>query len=531
MGTISDRRKSKGKDIDENTQIHMSTEYTRHKPVRRKFNFVICGMLISSLLLGSIALSGGNMASAATSHPTTQAVAAEQQLSVSFQDEQALIRNLKLSVKVIEEKGFNINTISKILDGLNAVDEKLSSGGFVDKTELKPVILDVERVFAQYGSDGLLTLRNDQTTLASIKQQLGMTYNSNYASQSPVSKKNEVKILSAGVLIPSVVIDGVKQSYPQSPVIQNGSTLVPLRGIFESLGATVSWSNATETVSATKGSTEVSLKVGSEVAYVNGKQVKLTAPSTKINGFTMVPLRFIAEALGGTVKWDNETQTAYIESTKSPTSSTGQMVGGIKVLYGKHTYDSANQTEYNKVMEIVNGAIQGVDTVVFGGEKYSEYYSDYLNGARWSGNTNTTDHKEQERNKGLKSAENKIGPLVEEGLSKDEIIKVYKIVNVALNLLQGKADPGDGSPSSAADNLLYNRSDCDAEAQVYSAVFDSMSYNTAIIGGANHAQIIIKIGGSWFTTAAGAFEKVDVQKALKGGSAIVVDPTLGRSTL
>ncbi|WP_079912988.1 copper amine oxidase N-terminal domain-containing protein [Paenibacillus sp. 32352] len=534
MRNTLESRKSKGKDMNENTQIHMSTVYTRQKPPNRTFSFVICRMLIGSMLLGSIALSGGNVASAATFNPTTQPGAAAQQVVNYQEDEQALIANLSLAVKVIKESGWTPTALTNILDSLEKIDTKANSPfGFLDVASLKPIIQETEKVAKLYGSDGLSTLRSGETlteTIARIKRSTGMETILNNATQSTVSKKNEVKIFSAIETTPSVVIDGVKQSYPQPPVIQNNSTLVPLRGIFESLGATVEWNAETETVTATKDRTEVSLRVGKEVAYVNGKQVKLAAPSVRINDSTMVPLRFVSEVFGGTVKWDNDTQTAYIETGKGSgvtTSQTGQMVGKIKVLYGKHTYGSVDQNEYTAVLKIVNQALKGYDDIVFGGDQYSPYYYQYLDGARWTGDT----RDRSLQNRALKSAENTIGPLVEEGLNKDEIVKVYKVVNVALKLIQGKADPGDGSPSSAADNLLHNRSDCDAEAEVYSVVFDAMAYNTAIIGGANHAQVIIKLGGSWFTTAAGAFEKVDVQAALKNGSAIVSDPTFGRTTL
>ncbi|GMK39034.1 hypothetical protein PCCS19_20880 [Paenibacillus sp. CCS19] len=522
------------RNINNETQVHMTTVYSRQKSAKRTFSFVIKSMLIGSVLLGAFAFSGVNMASAATSNPTTQPVAAAQQIVNYQEDEQALIANLCLAVKVIKESGWTPIALTNILDSLEKIDAKASSPfGFSDVASLKPIIQETEKVAKLYGSDGLSTLRSGGTiteTIARIKQSTGMETNLDYAAQSTVSKKNEVKTLAAEDPTTSVVIDGTKQTYHQPPVIQSGSTLVPLRGIFESLGAKVIWNVHTETVTATKGSTEIILKVGSDTAYVNGKTVKLPAPSTKINGFTMVPLRFVSEAFGGTVKWDNATQTAYIEtvtSSRVSTSPTGQMVGKIKVLYGKHTYGSANQTEYDAVMKIVDEALEGYEDVVFGGEQYSQYFYQFLDGARWSGDT----RDRSVQNRGLKQAENSILDLVNAGISKDEIVRAYKIMITAGELIQGKDNPGDGTPSSAADSLLYNRSDCDAEAEVYSVVFDAMGYNTAIIGATNHAEVLIKIGDSWFRTAAGAFEKVDVKAALINGSAIISDPTFGRSTL
>lgn len=99
-----------------------------------------------------------------------------------------------------------------------------------------------------------------------------------------------------------VIIDGEVQTFEQSAVILNGSTLVPMRGIFEKLGATISWKADTRTVTATKDGTSIIIRIGSKTATINGKAVTLAAPATIINGSTMVPLRFVSEALGSGVE-------------------------------------------------------------------------------------------------------------------------------------------------------------------------------------------------------------------------------------
>jgi hypothetical protein len=135
----------------------------------------------------------------------------------------------------------------------------------------------------------------------------------------------------------TVLLDGQPQSFEQSAVFKDGSTLVPLRGIFEKLGAKVDWDNDTRTVTATKGDIAIKLKVGANFAYVNGRSVTLAAKAEIINGSTMVPLRFVSEALGAEVKWDNDTTTAIITSAggsvTAPTQQTdaGQTVNGISV--------------------------------------------------------------------------------------------------------------------------------------------------------------------------------------------------------
>jgi hypothetical protein len=112
----------------------------------------------------------------------------------------------------------------------------------------------------------------------------------------------------------SVSIDGVEQRYEQMPVIVDGSTLTPLRAIFEAMGARVTWEASTQTATGIKGGTTVQLTIGSSAALVNGKSVKLDQPAALINGYTMAPARFIGEAFGGKVEWEGKTRTVVIKT-------------------------------------------------------------------------------------------------------------------------------------------------------------------------------------------------------------------------
>ena len=83
------------------------------------------------------------------------------------------------------------------------------------------------------------------------------------------------------------------------PIKIGGSVLIPLRAVVENLGAEIHWDGSTQTVSGSKGAREFSLRIGSRDARVNNNPVTLNQPAQLINGNTMVPLRFVAEALGG----------------------------------------------------------------------------------------------------------------------------------------------------------------------------------------------------------------------------------------
>ena len=109
-----------------------------------------------------------------------------------------------------------------------------------------------------------------------------------------------------------VTVNGEYLTFDQEPVLQNARLLVPLRAIFEALGADVSWDNNTKKVTATKGDRVVTLTIGETIGYVNNTAVTLEAPAILKNGNTMVPLRFVSEALAAEVTWDPNTKTASI---------------------------------------------------------------------------------------------------------------------------------------------------------------------------------------------------------------------------
>ncbi|KUP22078.1 WG repeat-containing protein [Paenibacillus sp. DMB5] len=115
-------------------------------------------------------------------------------------------------------------------------------------------------------------------------------------------------------LIIKVTVDGVKLALVQPPVIINGSAQVPLNAIFSSLKVNVLFDKNTQTITATRGSTVIKMTIGKDIAYVNGKAVKLATKVQTINNTTMVPLRFVSEALGANVQLDTITNTISILS-------------------------------------------------------------------------------------------------------------------------------------------------------------------------------------------------------------------------
>jgi serine protease Do len=111
-----------------------------------------------------------------------------------------------------------------------------------------------------------------------------------------------------------VFVDDKKLSFSPSPVTKNGTTLVPMRPIFTALDAEVTWEPKTKTIFVRRDYTTITLQVGSSQAVINGTTVKLAVSAQTIEGATMVPLRFVSEALGGKAEWDSKTKSIRIYS-------------------------------------------------------------------------------------------------------------------------------------------------------------------------------------------------------------------------
>lgn len=138
-----------------------------------------------------------------------------------------------------------------------------------------------------------------------------------------------------------VLIDGSAVSFDVPPVNQAGRVLVPLRAIGEALGYDVGYDDATKTVTLTRASTSITLVLGSQEARVNGETQTLDVPAQAIAGRTMVPVRFVAEALGAQVEWDGVRKAVLIQSQlpASEPAGSGSTGGGTGSGSGQSSLD------------------------------------------------------------------------------------------------------------------------------------------------------------------------------------------------
>ena len=97
------------------------------------------------------------------------------------------------------------------------------------------------------------------------------------------------------------------------PLIESGRTLVPMRALAESLGCFVAWDSQEQKVTVIGSKDDVVLTIGSNKAYVGEKEVTLDVPAKIVDGRTMIPLRFVAEAFGAEVMWDSSMNMAIIK--------------------------------------------------------------------------------------------------------------------------------------------------------------------------------------------------------------------------
>ncbi len=116
----------------------------------------------------------------------------------------------------------------------------------------------------------------------------------------------------------TVTLNGVPIAFDVPAQIVNGRTMVPMRKIFETLGAHVDWVEEHQGIVSTKGSKIIVMKVGSNLMVVSDvmtlteNQVTLDVPPMIIDSRTLVPVRAISESLGVKVDWIPETRTVVL---------------------------------------------------------------------------------------------------------------------------------------------------------------------------------------------------------------------------
>ncbi|HBD62998.1 MAG TPA: hypothetical protein DC038_01035 [Clostridiales bacterium] len=159
----------------------------------------------------------------------------------------------------------------------------------------------------------------------------------------------------------SVYVDNEKIEFDVAPIVEDGRTLVPLRGVFEKLGARVDWNKNISEVVIKDENNEIEMILGKDKVIVNGEVRDIDVSTKMINSRTFAPLRFISENMGHTVRWDKDTSSVYItrENTSNAERSQFLKVGSKENLLALLEY---NGKLYNYIWAVRGIAVD--DAVV-----------------------------------------------------------------------------------------------------------------------------------------------------------------------
>jgi len=109
-----------------------------------------------------------------------------------------------------------------------------------------------------------------------------------------------------------VLLDGAVLSFDVPPQIINSRTMVPMRGIFEAMGADVIWNPDDRSIRANANETSVEMQIQNPRMTVNGEDILLDVPPQIVDGRTLVPVRAVAESFDAYVFWNAESRTVII---------------------------------------------------------------------------------------------------------------------------------------------------------------------------------------------------------------------------
>lgn len=135
-----------------------------------------------------------------------------------------------------------------------------------------------------------------------------------YARFSAVQKTGGTIVLQIGNA--KMTMDGVSKAIDEQgtvPVIRNNRTLLPVRAVFEAMGGTVGWDNASRVVSLTKDGKTLYLGIDNALSWDSkGRYYTLDSAPVILNNRTMLPIRFVVEYFGGSVSWNDATRSVII---------------------------------------------------------------------------------------------------------------------------------------------------------------------------------------------------------------------------
>ena len=152
----------------------------------------------------------------------------------------------------------------------------------------------------------------------------------------------------------TVTINDAPLAFDVPPQILNDRTMVPMRKIFEALGADVEWDGAAKAVRAEKGGKNISLVIGEAKMDISegdlSGSVTLDAPASIIDGRTLVPVRAIAESFDCEVLWEKETKTVKIFTEEGQVGALAELNDPSATAKQREAYQTAGSYLYEADM-------------------------------------------------------------------------------------------------------------------------------------------------------------------------------------
>lgn len=153
----------------------------------------------------------------------------------------------------------------------------------------------------------------------------------------------------------TIKVDGQVVALDVKPVIRDGRTLIPLRGVFEKLGARVDWLPASGEAVITRNGHTVRVTPGSKTAVIDGRTVTMDADAEIVSGRTLAPLRFLSESMGARVIWLDGARTVEILDLDKLAPEQKQLLAAFDNL--QNARGARQKTEYTSasiIMEVVS---------------------------------------------------------------------------------------------------------------------------------------------------------------------------------
>lgn len=306
------------------------------------------------------------------------------------------------------------------------------------------------------------------------------------------------------------VVNGTEKQMDSAAVIYNSRTMVPMKYAAEAMGADVNWDANTKSITIRSNGNTIRTTVGTTSLFLDQSEISMDTPVTVIDGRTMLPLSYAAQALGLQSSWDASTKTITLTDQVFSQKKEGVSVifvrpltqnnnwirientpaegyERLEVLYGKHAYGSNTQKEYSALLDMAFDAKKRLeeDTAKNGGWTGRQLVLDYQQGK-------LTPQRMAEVEKSLHR----------EVLMAD-VDTVYRVLlaNRLVRMIAPQETlelPENVSPFSAAARAIYGNGNNHSDSYIHSLAFDVYGFNTRIRSNQTKMFAQYEVNGKWY---------------------------------